>query len=179
MSTRLISVFAKKFRGSSCGASWKNYRAKRESGSALVEFALILPLFLLLATGMASFGIALNQYLELTNAVAIGAQQLSVNRGNTTNPCQLAGDAISNAAPFLSQSSLTLTYVLDGTTYGPYSGVSASTCSSSSTSTGAAADLVEQEPVEVEATYPCVLSVYGANIIPGCTMHAQVTEMVQ
>ncbi|HTW43930.1 MAG TPA: TadE family protein [Acidobacteriaceae bacterium] len=150
-----------------------------ERGSALVEFALVLPMFLLLATGMASFGIALNNYLELTNAVAIGAQQLAVNRSNTTNPCQLAAQVVSNAAPFLSQKSIDFTYVLDGVSYGPYSGVTASTCSSTSTSTGAAGDLVEQEPAEVMATYPCTLAVYGANIIPGCTMHAQVTEIVQ
>lgn len=127
-----------------------------DRGSALVEFAMILPVFLLLVTGMSTFGIALNQYLELTNSVAIGAQTLSIDRANTTDPCHDASRAIYNAAPFLNTGSLTLTYVLNGTTYGPYTGETANTCSSS---TGAAGDLVEKEPAEIMATYPCTLAV--------------------
>jgi hypothetical protein len=28
-------------------------------------------------------------------------------------------------------------------------------------------------------TYPCNLTVYGANIVPNCSLKAQLTEMVQ
>ena len=50
-----------------------------EQGSALVEFALILPMMLLLTTGILVFGVAMNNYLQLTNAVSIGARTLAVN----------------------------------------------------------------------------------------------------
>jgi Flp pilus assembly protein TadG len=163
----------------SCRRVPAHHHASGESGSALVEFALVLPMFLLLATGMTTFGFALNQYLELTNAVAIGAQNLSISRNNTTNPCLDTSTAIYNAAPFLSPGGITLTYTLDGTKYGPFTGATANTCSSSSSSTGAAGNLVMGQPAEVEATYPCTLAVYGTNFLPGCTLHAQVTEIVQ
>jgi Flp pilus assembly protein TadG len=154
-------------------------RSRGETGSTMVEFAMVLPIFLLLATGMSTFGIALNQYLELNNAVAVGAQYLSIDRANTTDPCADASQKIYNAAPFLSRDGITLTYVLNGTTYGPFKGTTANTCNSSTTSTGAAGNLVRTEPAEVIATYPCTLGVYGANFVPGCMLHAQVTEIVQ
>lgn len=153
--------------------------ARGERGNALVEFAIVLPLFMLLVTGMATFGIALNQYLELNDAVAIGAQDLATQRANTTDPCAVTSGVIYNAAPFLNSANMSLTYVLDGTTYGPYKGSAANTCSSTTTGTGAAGNLLQGDPAEVKATYPCTLAVYGANILPGCTLQAEVTEIVQ
>jgi len=47
---------------------------KGDEGSALVEFALILPMLMLLTTGMLIFGVAMNNYLQLTNAVSVGAR---------------------------------------------------------------------------------------------------------
>ena len=150
-----------------------------ERGSATVEFALTLPVFLVLGSGMISFGHTQNQYVQLINGTASGAQFLSGRRSNTTNPCQDAAQVIYNATPYLNQSDLTLTYILDGTTYGPYTGNAANTCSSTSTSSGAAGDLVYGQSVRIMATYPCTLSIYGLNVIPGCTLHTQVTEIVQ
>ena len=34
-------------------------------------------------------------------------------------------------------------------------------------------------PAQVTATYPCNLSVYGISYAPGCTLTAQITEVVQ
>ena len=50
-----------------CGAG------RRHAGTAAVEFALVAPVLLLLVLGMTQFGITLNQYLTLTNAVRSGA----------------------------------------------------------------------------------------------------------
>jgi Flp pilus assembly protein TadG len=152
---------------------------RRELGSATVEVALILPVLLVLATGMISFGHAQNQYVELINATASASSYLSARRGNTTDPCYDGAQRVYAAAPYLDPNSLSLTYILNGTTYGPYKGVAANTCSSSSTGTGAAGDLIQGDPVKVVATYPCSLGVYGANFIPGCTLHAELTEIVQ
>lgn len=152
-------------------------KLRGESGSSLVEFALVLPLFMLLITGMITFGISLNQYLELTNAVAGGAQYLSTLRANTTDPCSDVSNAIDKAAPFLDPNHLTIKYVLNGVTYGPYTG--SNSCSSATTTSGAAGNLVQGQPAQIVASYPCTLAVFGANLVPGCTLRTQVTEIVQ
>ena len=154
-------------------------KSRGENGSSLVEFALVLPLFMLLITGMITFGISLNQYLELTNAVAGGGQYLSTLRANTTNPCSDVSKAIYQAAPFLNASNLTIKFVLNGVTYGPFTGSAASSCSSATTTSGAAGNLVQGQPAQIIASYPCTLAIYGANLVPGCTLRTQVTEIVQ
>ncbi|MCA1674362.1 MAG: pilus assembly protein, partial [Actinobacteria bacterium] len=49
-------------------------RSGNERGAALVEFALILPLFMMLILGMFSGGIAYNQKLDVTHATREGAR---------------------------------------------------------------------------------------------------------
>lgn len=49
-------------------------RASEERGAALVEFALILPVFMMLVLGMFSGGLAYNQKLSLTQASREGAR---------------------------------------------------------------------------------------------------------
>jgi Flp pilus assembly protein TadG len=147
-------------------------------GNALVEFALCLPILMLILTGIATFGFALNNYLELTNAMQIGAQQVAVSQNSTTDPCNTVVAAVYQAAPYLTQSQLkfTTTIYTSPTASTAYPGTS---CSSGSTTTGAAGNLTPGYPVQVTATYPCSLSVYGVNYVPGCLLHAQVTEIVQ
>jgi Flp pilus assembly protein TadG len=58
-------------------------RLGREDGQALVEFAIILPLLLLLVTGIIEFGLMFNKYITLTDAARNGAQTLAVGRGLT------------------------------------------------------------------------------------------------
>lgn len=48
--------------------------AHRERGASLVEFALVLPLFLLLVGGMVDFGRAFYTQVTLTNAAREGAR---------------------------------------------------------------------------------------------------------
>ena len=148
-------------------------RTRNEGGQALVEFALVLPILLLLLTGMMMFGIALHDYLELTNAVSIGARLLAISRGQTTDPCATTATAIYQAAPLLKPASLTLTFVLNGTTY------PGASCISSTTTTGAAGNLLQGTAARVTATYPCNLRVYGFNYVPSCIMMARTTELIQ
>jgi Flp pilus assembly protein TadG len=150
-----------------------------DEGQSLVEFAMCLPILLLVLTGITTFGLALNNYLMMTNAVSTSAQLLSVDRSNTTNPCQDAATSFVNAAPNLNASNLTFSYSLNGVSYGPYKGASASTCSSSSSSTGAAGNLKTGKAAQVTVTYPCNLSVYGHNFMPSCNLEVQTTEIVQ
>lgn len=47
---------------------------RRERGQAMTEFAIVLPVFLLLLLGIAQLGIAFNNYIQLTDAVRAGAR---------------------------------------------------------------------------------------------------------
>jgi Flp pilus assembly protein TadG len=49
-------------------------REKSESGAALVEFALLLPVFMALVLGMFSGGVIYNQKMDLTHATREGAR---------------------------------------------------------------------------------------------------------
>lgn len=156
-----------------------------ERGQASVELALCLPMLLVFMTGITSFGVALNNYQTLTDAVSVGARLLATSRTQTTDPCNLAYVAVTNALPSLVQQGGALTFTtamfnpLPGGTQlagSPYTG---STCSSASTSSGAAGNLVQNGSVQLSVTYPCNLIIFGANLIPGCTLHAQITELVQ
>jgi Flp pilus assembly protein TadG len=144
-----------------------------EQGQAMVEVALVLPILLLVLTGILVLGLAFNNYLILTEATNVGARALAISRGATTDPCATASSAVIAAAPLLVPANLTFTFALNGTTY------SGSSCSSGSTSTGAAANLVQGGNALVTVTYPCSLAVYGANYAPGCVLQAQITELIQ
>jgi Flp pilus assembly protein TadG len=148
-------------------------RAGGEEGSALIEFAVCLPVLLLILTGTFAFGVALNNYLMLTNATTIGAQQLSISREGPLDPCAAASTAVISASPLLKASNLTFAYVINGAAF------SGTTCNSSSYTSGAAGDLKVNTPVTLTVTYPCNLAVYGANIVPNCLLKAQLTEMIQ
>jgi len=135
-------------------------------GQSLIEFTLVMPLLLLVTTGMVSFGLALHNDLLLTNAVNTGAQLLAFSRGQTTDPCATAATAINNAAPSLS-SGISLTFVINGTTY-----------SSTTSCTSAASNMVQGATAQVTGTYPCVIAIVGANY-PSCTLRSQVSEYIQ
>ena len=55
-------------------------RSRGEGGQALVEFALVLPLLLLLLLGIVQFGTVFRDYIALTDATRVGARQASVAR---------------------------------------------------------------------------------------------------
>jgi hypothetical protein len=63
---------------------------RSESGQSLVEFALILPLFMLLVIGMADFGTAFNQSNTLNHVAAEGARMaaVNINPGGSTQTLQ-------------------------------------------------------------------------------------------
>ena len=148
-------------------------RTSNEGGQALVEFALVLPILMLIVTGMMTFGIALHNYLELTNAVSIGARLLAISRGQTTDPCATTATAVYNAAPFLKPASLTFTFVLNGTTY------SGASCSSPSTTTGAAGNLVQGADRPGNGHLSLQPLGLRSQLAPSCTMTAQTTELIQ
>ena len=68
-----------------------------EGGQALVEFTLVLPLFVVLVLAIVQFGIAFHHYLVLTDAVRAGARVASVSRF-APHPEAAATDAVLAAA---------------------------------------------------------------------------------
>jgi hypothetical protein len=140
---------------------------------ALAQRNLSFHLALLVVTGILTFGLAFNNYVMLTEATSVGARALAISRGQTTDPCATASSAVYAAAPLLASSKLSFTFVLNGTTY------TGASCSSGSSTTGAAGNLVQGNNAVLTVNYPCSLGVYGANYAPNCSLQAQMTELVQ
>lgn len=55
-------------------------RFRKESGQATVEFALVLPLLLVVLVGMIDFGFAFNYWIQETQLASEGARYAAVNR---------------------------------------------------------------------------------------------------
>jgi Flp pilus assembly protein TadG len=143
----------------------KRARANNERGSAFIEFTLVMPVLLLVATGMAAFGLALHNDLVLTNAINGGAQLASFSRGQTTDPCATAYAAISSAAPSLT-SGLSLKFVINGSTY------------TTNSCPAGAANMVQGATFQITGSYPYSLAVSGQTYGTH-NLVAQVSEFIQ
>jgi Flp pilus assembly protein TadG len=143
-----------------------------QEGGALVEFALIAPMMLALLTGIFGLGFALTDYLQLNNAVDIGARTVAVIRatnsdGTTPDPCAAAYSAITSAAPMLTSSQLKLSFNLNGTSY-----PNVTSC------TNGEANIVAGGTAQISATYPYTLVIFGWKPL-SMTLSAQTTELLQ
>lgn len=149
-----------------------------ERGSALVEFALVLPMLMLLITGMYSISVALNNYMVLTNAVSAGARAFALSPGVTistsggtvalTDPCHYAVQMANQAAQGLVQSSIAYTI-----SYTPVGGT-ATTLSSSCPSV----NLQMGDSVQVVGQYSPTLVWYGFSP-SALSLTARSAELVQ
>ena len=59
-----------------------------EKGQALVEFALVIPIFLMLLLGILQFGIVFNNYITLTDAARAGSRVAAVSRQDSCPTCK-------------------------------------------------------------------------------------------
>lgn len=55
-----------------------NKRVNKEHGQSLVEFALILPVLMLLILGVIDLGLGFKTYISLTNAAREGARSITI-----------------------------------------------------------------------------------------------------
>jgi Flp pilus assembly protein TadG len=78
---------------------------KDERGQTMAEFALILPILLVLLLGIAQFGVAFNNYITLTDAVRAGARKAAVSR-NSSNPAADCRDQVLASAGSLDTTEL-------------------------------------------------------------------------
>jgi Flp pilus assembly protein TadG len=88
-------------------------RQGRESGQAMVEFALILFPLLLLVVGVIQFGIGLNYWLDMQRIANQGARWAAVN--NWPPDCQRSATTCTNTPPCtsLTRASTTLQNTLE------------------------------------------------------------------
>ena len=157
----------------------KHLLNSESEGGALVEMALILPMMMVLITGMYSLGMALSYYMILTNAVSAGARafaispEVSITSGGKSvpisDPCAYAIQMATQAAPTINSTAITykFTYTPAGsstsTTY-------TTTCSGLTTNVG--------DFVQMQASYPYSLILYGFN--PGAlNIQARSAEVMQ
>jgi Flp pilus assembly protein TadG len=71
----------------------------------MTEFALVLPLLVLLLFGVIQFGIAFNNYITLTDAVRAGARQAAVS-ANMDEPATVTEEQVRESAAGLEPAEL-------------------------------------------------------------------------
>ena len=117
----------------------------------MVEFALVVPVLLLVIFGIIQFGILYNDYITLTDATRIGARKAAVSR-QTADPVGLATTAVRNAAHDLDQAELDVD--INAPVWAP------------------GAD------VTVETSYPYELDILGIVVASG-RLHSSTTERIE
>jgi Flp pilus assembly protein TadG len=152
----------------------------------MVEFALVVPLLLLVLTGIFSFGIIFNQYEVLTNATNSAARAFAVSAGSdgqqsqalNNDACAEVATIVQGSAPNITSSNLTYKIVYThlpssaSPTVSTYNGTggSAPTCSSLLLYSG--------DSVKVSVTYPVSATLFSWTS-QNYTLSAQSTEFVQ
>lgn len=116
----------------------------------MTEFALVLPLLVLLLFGVIQFGIAFNNYITLTDAVRAGARKGAVAR-HLTNPEAAVKAQVQAAATDLKPGALDVTV---------------------------ASTWEHGEDVTVTATYPYSISLLGLVVKSG-DLESKATERVE
>lgn len=116
-------------------------------GQALVEFAIILPVLLLLITGMVDFGIVLNEYITVTHAAREAARVAAV--GNNDAAVIMAAK---NAASTIDKGQLTVSVT------------------PASRSSGTSVTVIVSNPIKIitpmaSAFFPSGFSVQGASVM--------------
>lgn len=86
--------------------------ARRDSGQAMAEMAIVLPALLLLLLGIMQFGITFNNYLALTDAVRAGARTAAVSRQSAT-PAADAETRVRESAGSLKDADLDVSVTAD------------------------------------------------------------------
>jgi Flp pilus assembly protein TadG len=85
---------------------------RSERGQAMTEFAIVLPVLLLLLLGIVQLGVVWRDYVAVTDAARAGARKAAVSR--YTNPQTAGCSTVRSSAADLNQSRLTCTVTVDG-----------------------------------------------------------------
>jgi Flp pilus assembly protein TadG len=147
---------------------------KDQTGSAMVEFTLVLPVLLFLILGLAQFGMIFYNYILVTNAAATGAREFSISRLDNTVYTDTV-TAVTSATTGLS--GLTVSMSVNGTAC-----TSNSACQTALQSAYTAATM-PPEPVSVTVTYPCtansMMPSYLINLTGICPLTSTMQQAVE
>ena len=125
-----------------------------EDGSQLVEMAMVFPLFLVLLTGMASFGMALYNQQQLGLVAAQAVQAVSLDTSQISDPCKTIQTYVSSSLPTWTASKIqySLTVYTSSSSYSfPSSGTATGTAF---TCTSLNSDITPFEPIVLTVSYP-------------------------
>lgn len=150
---------------------WSNVRlasiarsrfAKRsDEGGALVEFAVVLPMMMLLITGMFSFGVVLNNYMVLTTSIGNGSRALALSRGQTSptlaasDPCAYAVQVAETSGPSLNSKGMSFNIAWTTTNS------SGATTTTNYTNSCPGMSLNQGDTVQVSGNYAVNIFLYG------------------
>jgi Flp pilus assembly protein TadG len=112
---------------------------RRSRGQSLVEFALVVPIFLLILSGIFDFGMALYSRISIINAAREGARAAAVAADHTTIPTT----AQSRASAVVSGAGMTTSAPTTSIVVSCVAISSSGSCSFSSASGSKAGDAVE------------------------------------
>lgn len=130
---------------------------------------MVSPVLMMMVFGILQFGLVMNNNVTLNDSVRVASRTLAMTRG-IPDPCTTAVTKLKGVAQNLTTANLTITVIVNGTTYGPSN---APGCSGQGTTMVSGADAT------IEATYPCSAFVYGVNYIPSCTLRSRTTVRVE
>ncbi len=146
------------------GTGIRALHGNRNEANSIVEFALVLPLFLTLITAIWQLGIVYANLIALTQGTTQAAQTLARDASSTAgDPCADAWAALKGAAPNLKSGSISMTITINGGT-----AQTGNTCSGT--------QVVEGAPITISATYPYTMSVYGISVYSGSLGTGTITE---
>ena len=123
---------------------------RNENGQTMVEFALVLPVLVVLLFGIIQFGTAFNNYVSLTDAVRAGARVAAVSRQSS--------DPVGNTVAKVK--------------------ASATDIDTSQVNVSVNSDWVHGDDVTVKATYPYSISLLGVVVASG-NLTSTTTERVE
>lgn len=129
----------------------KRIDIRSDRGQTMVEFALVVPILLMVVFAIIQFGMLYNNYITLTDATRVGARKGAVSR-TAVNPIALTVAATRAAAPDLKPADFGV--VATATAWAP------------------GADIT------VEATYPYDINILGVVVASG-TLRSKTVERVE
>jgi Flp pilus assembly protein TadG len=139
---------------------------------------MALPITMMVFTGIFAVAIAISNDVALNVAVEAGARYMATegkatgtNMATLADPCQSIFSQMVASSTTLNPANITVTYTLNGSTIGPYTGTAANTCSSQSTAFSEGGNLT------LVATYPCTIGMYGFNF-SGCQITAAASQFI-
>jgi Flp pilus assembly protein TadG len=127
-------------------------RLKSECGQALVEFAVVVPILLVLIFGIVQVAVTYNHYLTITDAARVGARDAAVGRLSSATPADVQ-QAVLDASKDLDPNQLTVG--VDDPTWN-----------------------VSGSDVTVTVTYPYSINILGVVVASG-TLQSSITERVE